>query len=57
VIRGFPNGETLQDELLESRTEYIGARRRTEGTETSQYLQEEKKTLIPSVAASERGKA
>ncbi len=36
-------------------TEYIGAWRRTEGTETSQYLQEERKILIPSVAASETG--
>jgi len=29
----------------------------TEGTETSQYLQEKKATAIPSVAASERGTA
>ena len=31
--------------------------RRTRGSETSQYLEEEKSTEIPSVAASERGKA
>ena len=29
----------------------------TQGTETSQYLEEEKSTEIPSVAASERGTA
>ena len=31
--------------------------RRTQGTETSQYLQEEKTTVIPQVVASERGAA
>jgi hypothetical protein len=31
--------------------------RRTEGTETSQYLQEEKATAIPRVVASEMGAA
>ena len=31
--------------------------RRTEGTETSKYLQEKKSIEIPSVAASERGTA
>ena len=31
--------------------------RRTEGTETSKYLQEKKSIEIPSVAASERGLA
>ncbi len=40
-----------------SRTEYIGARRRTRGTETSKYPVEEKSTEIPLVAASERGLA
>jgi hypothetical protein len=29
----------------------------TRGTETSQYLEEEKSTEMPSVAASERGRA
>ena len=29
----------------------------TQGTETSKYLQEEKTTVIPQVAASERGTA
>ena len=35
--------------------EYIGFRRRTEGSETSQYLQEKKSIEIPVVAASEPG--
>ena len=38
-----------------SLTEYIGQWRRTEGTETSKYLEEQKSTEIPSVVASERG--
>ena len=38
-------------------TEHIGLGRRTQGTETSKYLQERKVTTIPSVAASERGVA
>ena len=37
--------------------EYIGCAGRTEGTETSQYLEEEKAKAIPLVAASERGTA
>ena len=35
--------------------EFIGKVERTQGTETSKYLEEKKKTLIPSVAASESG--
>jgi hypothetical protein len=35
--------------------EYIGCRRRTRGTETSQYLEEKTSTEIPLVVASERG--
>ena len=35
--------------------EFIGQSERTQGTETSQYLQEQKSTEIPLVAASERG--
>ena len=38
-------------------TEYIGARRRTRGTETSKYPEEKKSTEIPLVVASERGLA
>jgi hypothetical protein len=33
------------------------SRKRTRGTETSQYPEEEKATAMPSVAASERGTA
>ena len=35
--------------------EYIGSRRRTRGTETSQYPEEKKSKEIPRVVASERG--
>ena len=37
--------------------EYIGPRKRTQGTETSKYLQEQKSIEIPLVVASERGTA
>ena len=37
--------------------EYIGRTGQTEGSEPSQYLEEEKSKEIPSVAASERGRA
>ena len=37
------------------RAEFIGARERTEGSETSQYLEEKKEISIPLVVASERG--
>ena len=40
-----------------STPEYIGCKKRTQGTETSKYLEEQRKKLIPSVAASERGGA
>ncbi len=40
-----------------SRAEFIGTWRRTRGTDTSQYPEEEKSTEIPLVAASERGLA
>ena len=38
-------------------SEYIGQKELTEGSEPSQYLEEEKTIVIPSVAASERGRA
>ena len=38
-------------------SEYIGQVERTQGTETSKYLQEEKSKEIPGVAASEMGRA
>src|SRR5262245_36547953 len=40
-----------------SRAESIGAWKATQGSEPSQYLQEQKTTVIPPVAASERGRA
>jgi hypothetical protein len=52
LIRGCPNGETRPCKGS-ARAEYIGAERRTEGTETSQYLEEEKSTEIARVVASE----
>ena len=57
LIRGCPNGETqlaLASYLL---AEYIGLEKQTQGIETSQYLEEKKSKEIPSVAASERGRA
>ena len=41
----------------ESSAEYIGGEKTTRGSEPSQYPQEEKTTVIPLVAASERGTA
>ena len=38
-----------------SQAEYIGLWKATQGSEPSQYLQEEKSIEIPLVAASERG--
>src|SRR5215204_631828 len=40
-----------------SRAEYIGARKASGGTETSQYPEERKSTETPRVVASERGSA
>ena len=50
-------GQPRWSHVQRSRTEYIGTMRRTEGSEPSQYLEEEKTNVIPSVAASERGTA
>ena len=44
-------------EIVSSMTEYIGHEKLTQGTETSQYLQEKKSTEISLVAASERERA
>lgn len=38
-------------------SEYIGGFKRTQGTETSKYLEEKKERSIPVVAASEVGRA
>ena len=51
-MRGFPNGATRH---IEDMSYLMG--RRTQGTETSKYLQEKKTTVIPPVAASDRGTA
>ena len=45
VIRTSPNGETRPDLFLVTRTRIHRVREGTEGTETSQYLEEEK--VIP----------
>ena len=52
-IRGYPNGATRCSEAATSRA----TGRRTWGTETSKYPQEEKTRVIPQVVASERGAA
>ena len=45
---GWGNSQSLPAEC-------IGGAERTQGTETSKYLEEQKETSIPSVAASESG--
>src|SRR5256885_12458899 len=40
-----------------STAEFIGGEKTTQGSEPSQYLQEQKTIVIPLVAASERGRA
>ena len=42
---------------MSSRAEFISAAKRTQGSETSQYLQEKKSIEIPVVAVSEPGRA
>ena len=49
MIRKYPNGETHYVEDI------VSARRQTQGTETSKYLEEKKTKVIPLVVASERG--
>jgi hypothetical protein len=48
-------GQPGRGNARSSRAEFIGAAKRTRGSETSQYPLEEKSIEIPSVAASERG--
>ena len=52
-IRRFPNGVTQCTEGALSAVR----RKQTQGTETSKYLEEKKEKSIPSVAASESGRA
>ena len=51
---GWPNGETRQPVRAVITFSDV---KRTQGTETSQYLEEEKSTEMPRVAASEIGGA
>jgi len=58
VIPGCPNGTThVESNHHVSATESIGRARPTQGSETSQYLQEKKSNEMLLVAASERGGA
>ena len=50
-------GEPGWGNAQSSVTESIGDATQTQGTETSQYLEEKKENSIPLVAASERGTA
>ena len=49
MIRRCPNGATHMVE------DHVVARQKTQGTETSKYLEEKKTIVIPQVVASERG--
>ena len=51
------NPSGLGNQIPSSMAECIGHAKLTQGTETSQYLQERKSTETPLVAASESGKA
>ena len=50
-------GEPGMGHAMSFLSEYIGQEKGTEGSETSQYLEEEKTKVIPLVVASERGRA
>ena len=54
VIPRWPNGATRRAGMPVITFSDV---KRTQGTETSQYLEEEKSTEMPPVAASERGRA
>jgi hypothetical protein len=49
-------GKPGRSHVLSPLPEHIGQEEGTWGSETSQYPQEEKTTVIPSVVASERGR-
>ena len=57
LIRRFPNGATFLSIGKESSAEYIGGEKQTQGTETSQYLEEKTSIEISLVVASERERA
>ena len=48
-------GQPVRSNVLTPAAESIGYGSETQGSETSQYLQEKKSTEIPSVVASEHG--
>ena len=50
-------GQPTSSHVEVSPAEYIGGWKTTQGSEPSQYLQEQKTIVIPLVAASERGRA
>ncbi len=57
MTRRCPNGGTHMSTTHVPLPEYIGQWEQTRGSEPSQYPEEKKTTVIPSVAASERGTA
>ena len=57
LIRRCPNGETQRRYQVFLVPSVIPKGRRTRGTETSQYPEEEKSNENPLVAASEQGRA
>ena len=57
LTRRYPNGETHTGEPCVRPAELIGGCELTQGSEPSQYLEENKSTEIPRVAASEIGTA
>jgi hypothetical protein len=54
---GTRMGQPAWDNTQASIPEHIGYEKGTGGTETSKYPEEKKTTVIPQVAASERGRA
>ena len=57
LIRRFPNGATQSGMSGIPPAEHIGRLEVSGGSETSQYPEENRKTLIPLVVANERGTA
>ena len=57
ISADFRMGQPAPSNVGAPASEYIGCVEPTRGTETSKYLQEKKTTVIPQVAASERGTA
>ena len=57
MIRRCPNGKTHTVNSGVLLVEHIDELERTQGTETSKYLKEQKIIMIPQVVASERGTA